>query len=117
VTDRNFMEIEADIRELGKPYIGGTVLRETACKQMLVCATCGQLEWEGMEWSSDWMYLCQRAIRHIRENPGHRVAIDSWNGAIYSSETEDEDAGLREESDEDHSQQDGTPRQAPGEQG
>ena len=76
----------------GKPYPGGMCLRETADKSAVVCETCGPLPVDDLHgWTSDWLTLCEAALRHA-STTGHRVAVESWRGAVYGPEEVDTDA-------------------------
>jgi hypothetical protein len=77
----------AHIRRLGGEY-GGDFLQATAHASTLLCRSCGELPPPGEQgWISDWLGLCQAAIRHVHDNPGHQVIADAWHAAVYAKET------------------------------
>jgi hypothetical protein len=83
VAEGPFAVIAYRVRREGKPYVGGALLRETADKGAVVCEACGPLP----GWTSDWIALCHDAMDHARET-GHKVAVESWRGAVYGPEEE-----------------------------
>lgn len=88
VAEGLFEVIAYRVRRDGKPYVGGTSLRESADKSAVVCETCGPLPADGLPgWISDWITLCGAARGHVLE-AGHRVAVESWRGAVYGPEEE-----------------------------
>lgn len=80
-----FEVIACRVRRDGKPFVGGTSLRETASKSAVVCQTCGPLPADPAGWVSDWHILCGDAREHALAT-GHRVAVESWRGAVYGPE-------------------------------
>ena len=71
----------------GEPYEGGVSLRESASKAYVACEVCGLIPTEQLPgWTSDWHWLCREAMHHAEEQ-GHRVAVESWNGAVYGPPT------------------------------
>lgn len=90
VVEGPFAVLAYRVRRDGKPYVGGTSLRETADKSAVVCETCGPLPSDDLpEWNvSDWITLCGAARGHALET-GHRVAVESWRGAVYGPEETD----------------------------
>jgi hypothetical protein len=92
VAEGPFEVIAYRVHRDGKPYIGGTWLRETAGKSAVVCKTCGPLPVDGLHgWTSDWHVLCRDAMDHVKET-GHTVAVESWQGAVYGPEEDGTDA-------------------------
>ena len=77
-----FEMLAKHIRQAGEPY-PGSVLRCTAQNAVLACSACGVLPWADGKPVTTWITLAQRAIRHCEEHPGHQVAADCWNAAIY----------------------------------
>jgi hypothetical protein len=70
------------VRRDGKPYQGGTYLRETAHTETLVCESCGQLPGDGTRMPGDWGPLCHDAMDHVQET-GHTVVVEQTSAAIY----------------------------------
>lgn len=92
VAEGPFEVIAYRVRRDGKPYIGGTLLRESAHKGAVVCESCGPLPVDDPRgWTSDWITLCGDAMDHAKET-GHKVAVESWQGAVYGP-GEDRDDG------------------------
>lgn len=82
-TEEPFGVIAYRVRRDGKPYVGGTSLRETADKSAVACEVCRHLPADGLHgWTSDWITLCGAARDHALET-GHTVAVEAWHGAIY----------------------------------
>jgi hypothetical protein len=83
VAEGPFAALAYRIHRDGRPYTGGTWLRETAGSSAVVCETCGPLATDGLRgWTSDWITLCGTARDHV-ETTGHTVAVESWQGAVY----------------------------------
>lgn len=88
VAEGPFEVIAYRVRRDGEPYVGGACLRETADKSAVVCETCGPLPADGLRgWTSDWLTLCYAAMDHAK-GAGHKVAVESWRGAVYGPEEE-----------------------------
>lgn len=88
VVEGPFAVIAHRVHRDGKPYIGGACLRETADKAAVVCETCGPLPSGDLRLrvrGPDWLTLCHAALDHARTT-GHRVAVESWQGAVYGPE-------------------------------
>ena len=86
VVEGAFEVIAYRVRRDGEPYIGGTFLRENAGKSAVVCKECGPLPVDELRgWTSDWLTLCHDAMDHVKET-GHKVAVESWQGAVYGPE-------------------------------
>ena len=62
--------------------VDGLNLRTSAKAASVVCEYCGPLDASLMGWTSDWITLCQEAIGHVEET-GHRVAVESYQAAVY----------------------------------
>jgi hypothetical protein len=60
------------------------LLREAASKSAVVCETCGPLPADDLlhGWTADWITPCHAAMDHARTTD-HRVAVESWSGAVY----------------------------------
>lgn len=84
VIEGPFAVIAHRVHRDGKPYIGGTSLRESANKGAVVCDTCGPLPAGDLlhGWTTDWITLCHAAMDHATATC-HRVAVESWSGAVY----------------------------------
>lgn len=81
-----FAVIAHRVHQHGKLYPGGRWLKETAGKAEVVCESCGLLPVTGLPgWTSDWLTLAGEARDHARDT-GHRVAVQSWYGAVYGGD-------------------------------
>jgi hypothetical protein len=73
-----FSTLAERIHHRGEPR-PGAYLREAGHTGTAVCEICGTLPADGI---TEWAHLCRTAIGHVDET-GHRVAVDTWAGAIY----------------------------------
>lgn len=69
----HFAVIRALVRMRVRPYEDGTSLLEYASTARVACEECGLLPADGLN---------GQAVQHAEET-GHRVAVESWNGAVY----------------------------------
>ena len=73
------------VNRLGEPYVGGILLKSTLKTVILTCDKCGTVEPPTQRgWLEDWLGICHKAMDHVKENPGHSVAVKMEQYAIYT---------------------------------
>jgi hypothetical protein len=81
----DYERIAATARE-AEPY-NGVLLRFQNDQAQAICRTCGPLPADDRwGWTSDWLTVAGCARDHVRDHPGHSVAVQLTLSALYESD-------------------------------